>query len=90
MIIQLQDGRIIECSLEQYLSLTDLEVHQLVSLSSYYTKEVGDPFYNNFSKSMDILSDDELEEYISNHEPKLYEIDDIEKLEDPDFQKDDI
>ena len=50
MILQLPNGRIIECSLEQYLSLTDDEYNDLNGLSSVYTKEVGDPFYNRFAK----------------------------------------
>tara|TARA_R110000787_G_scaffold80125_1_gene174592 strand:- start:205 stop:480 length:276 start_codon:yes stop_codon:yes gene_type:complete len=91
MIIQLQDGRIIECTVDQYLSLTDKEVHELVSLSKLYTKDVGNPFYNNFSNSVeDALSDEDLERLINDNEPKLYEIKDIDKLEDSDFQKDDI
>ena len=49
MIIQLPSGRIIECSLEQYLSLTDEEYKDLNGLSSAYTKEVGNPFYNSSS-----------------------------------------
>ena len=51
MIVQLPNGRIIECSLEQYLSLTDQEVQDLNGLSSAYTKEVGNPFYNSFSST---------------------------------------
>ena len=42
MIVQLPNGRIVECSLEQYLSLTDQEVNDLNGLSTSYTKEVGD------------------------------------------------
>jgi len=91
MIIQLQDGRIIECTVDQYLSLTDREVHELVSLSKLYTKDVGNPFYNHYSNSVDeVMSDEELEKLINDNEPKLYEIKDIDKLEDSDFLKDDI
>ncbi len=50
MIIQLPNGRIIECSVEQYLSLTDDEYNDLNGLSSAYTKEVGEPFYNSSYK----------------------------------------
>ena len=44
MIIQLPNGRIIECSVEQYLALTDDEYNDLNGLSSAYTKEVVNPF----------------------------------------------
>ena len=88
MIIQLPNGRIIECSLEQYLSLTDDEYNELNGLSSAYTKEVGDPFYNRFSKSAvidEIKSLDRVEK-----EPALDEIDAFEKLDDPYFHSDDV
>ena len=88
MIIQLPNGRIIECSLEQYLSLTDDEYNDLNGLSSAYTKEVGDPFYNRFSKSsvVDVIVSEQIEE----NEPALDEIDAFEKLDDPYFHSDDI
>lgn len=88
MIIQLPNGRIIECSLEQYLSLTDDEYRDLNGLSSAYTKEVGDPFYNKFSKSsvIEVISSINIEE----NEPALDEIDAFEKLDDPYFHSDDI
>jgi len=97
MIIQLPNGRIIECSLEQYLSLSDDEVKDLNGLSAGYTKEVGDPFYNSFSKPLriplyidDDSLDDLIEDYIMEHEPELHEIEDNDKLEDSDFHSDDI
>ena len=97
MIIQLPNGRIIECSLEQYLSLSDDEVKDLNGLSAGYTKEVGDPFYNSFSKPLrvplninDDSLDDLIEDYIMDHELELHEIEDEDKLEDSDFHSDDI
>jgi hypothetical protein len=97
MIIQLPNGRIIECSVEQYLSLSDDEFKDLNGLSAGYTKEVSDPFYNSFSKpllSIANLDDESLEELIDEliieKEPGLDEIDDYEKLEDSDFHSDDI
>jgi len=88
MIIQLPNGRIIECSLEQYLSLTDEEYNDLNGLSSAYTKEVGDPFYNKFSRTsvVDVIVSEQIEE----NEPALDEIDAFEKLDDPYFHSDDI
>ena len=86
MIIQLPSGRIIECSLEQYLSLTDEEYKDLNGLSSAYTKEVGNPFYNSFSNS---IPPDDQDLFINENEPSLDEIDAFEKLEDPYFHSDD-
>jgi|TARA_Y100000768_G_scaffold376512_1_gene348660 hypothetical protein len=88
MIIQLPNGRIIECSLEQYLSLTDDEYNDLNGLSSAYTKEVGDPFYNRFSRTsvVDVIVSEQIEE----NEPALDEIEAFEKLDDPYFHSDDI
>ena len=88
MIIQLPNGRIIECSLEQYLSLTDDEYNDLNGLSSAYTKEVGDPFYNRFSRTsvVDVIVPEQIEE----NEPALDEIEAFEKLDDPYFHSDDI
>jgi len=89
MIIQLPNGRIIECSVEQYLSLTDEEVQDLNGLSSAYTKEVVNPFYNSFSGRKTVIIDYELE-FIDENEPALDEIEAYEKLEDPYFHSDDI
>ncbi len=88
MIIQLPNGRIIECSLEQYLSFTDDEYNDLNGLSSAYTKEVGDPFYNRFSRTsiVDVIVSEQIEE----NEPALDEIEAFEKLDDPYFHSDDI
>lgn len=97
MIIQLPNGRIIECSVEQYLALSDDEFKDLNGLSAGYTKEVSDPFYNSFVKPLPTIlniDDDSLEELIDDliieRELGLDEIDDYEKLEDSDFYSDDI
>ena len=88
MIIQLPNGRIIECSLEQYLSLSDEEYNDLNGLSSAYTKEVVDPWYNKFAKNTGKAEESPSEE-IDEYEPALDEIDAYEKLEDPYFHSDD-
>ena len=88
MIIQLPNGRIIECSVEQYLSLTDEEVADLNGISSAYTKEVVNPFYNRFSGKINDY-DHELE-FIDDYEKALDELDAFEKLDDPYFHSDDI
>jgi|TARA_B110000093_G_scaffold38738_1_gene40755 hypothetical protein len=90
MIIQLPNGRIVECSLEQYLSLTDQEVNDLNGLSTSYTKEVGDPFYNKFSGKSHIEIDSEMIDSVQEYEPGLDEIEAYEKLEDPYFHSDDV
>ena len=86
MIIQLANGRVIEISTEQYLSLTDEEIKDLEGLSSHYTKEVGNPFYHMFHKGKTAAYEDMQEEY----EPQLDEITAAEKMDDPYFQADDI
>jgi len=89
MILQLPNGRIIECSLEQYLSLTDEEYQDLNGLSSVYTKEVGDPFYNRFAKHSGKVTEEAIE-HIEEHEPALDEFTAYEKLVDPYFHSDDV
>jgi|TARA_R110001592_G_scaffold24542_4_gene94489 hypothetical protein len=89
MILQLPNGRIIECSLEQYLSLTDEEYQDLNGLSSVYTKEVGDPFYNRFARHTKAPVQEDAIEHIEEHEPALDELTAYEKLDDPYFHSDD-
>ena len=48
MIIQLPNGRIIECSVEQYLSFSAQEIKDLNGLGAAYTKEVGILFTVSF------------------------------------------
>jgi len=88
MIIQLPSGRIIECSVEQYLSFSDQEIQDLNGLSSAYTKEVGDPFYNKYSHRSNKV-DPDLSDYIIENEPALDEIESFEKMDDPYFHSDD-
>ena len=90
MIIQLPNGRIVECSIEQYLSLSDQEVNDLNGLSTSYTKEVGDPFYNKFTGKSVLETDPEILESVQEYEPGLDEIEAYEKLEDPYFHSDDV
>lgn len=88
MIIQLPNGRIVECSVELYLALEDYEIQELNGLGPLYTKETGNPFYSSFAGN-DKAAKAALED-MEEHEPSLDEIDNIEKLEDPDFLPDDI
>ena len=89
MIVQLPNGRIVECSLEQYLSFSDDDIKDLNALSSLYTKEAGDPFYNKYSKDIN-KPDKEIIDTIDEDEPALDEMNDIEKLKDPYFHPDDV
>ena len=88
MIVQLPNGRIVECSVEQYLSFSDEEIKDLNGLSAAYTKEVGNPFYNTYFNSNQI--DQDSDEYYQEREPALDEIEELDKREDPDFHKDDV
>jgi|TARA_R110000787_G_scaffold5178_3_gene19046 hypothetical protein len=88
MIIQLPNGRIIECSVEQYLFLSDDDIKDLNGLSTSYTKEVGDPFYNKFSNHK-AKADPIIVENIEEYEPGLDEIEAFEKMNDPYFHSDD-
>lgn len=85
MIIQLPNGRIIECSVEAYLELEDYDIRELNGLGAHFTKEYTDPFYNSFSKATKQALEDIEEEY-----KHLYDIDDQEKLDDDYFHPDDI
>lgn len=62
MIIQLPNGRIIECSVEQYLSLTDNELDELYGLGTAYTKEIQNPFYKPYSAGKKAALEDMEEE----------------------------
>ena len=46
MLYQLPDGRTIEMSLEDYLSFTDIELHQLQS-NTYYGDHINNPYYGS-------------------------------------------
>tara|TARA_R100000951_G_C2603979_1_gene169051 strand:- start:215 stop:499 length:285 start_codon:yes stop_codon:yes gene_type:complete len=93
MIYQLPNGRIIELSVEQFLELEDVEVKELNGLSSIYSHECSNPFYDLFSNGsntdkligQDLLTDDEFE-------PDLFDvlsIDPGERLKKDGFLSDD-
>jgi hypothetical protein len=94
MIYQLPNGRIIELSVEQFLELDDVEVRELNGLSSAYSLECSNPFYNLYStgSQVDKLVVQELI-YDDEFEPDLFDIinlDPTEKFEDDYFHPDDI
>jgi hypothetical protein len=90
MIIQLPNGRIVEISIEQYLSMSDEEIQDLNGLSMNHTKEIGNPFYNPYNSSISENIDDLEDYYIIEKEPELHEIEEIDKLADLDFLRDDV
>jgi len=91
MILQLPNGRIIECSVEQYLSMSDEEIRDLNGIGSAYTKEVANPFYGLYANTtvarLEALEDMRAEQ---EYEPRLDEIDSLEKFNDDYFHSDDI
>ncbi len=88
MIVQLPNGRVVELSVELYLDLTDEEINELNGLGIHYTKECINPFYQPFNeKSSDARKAAEEDQ---DYEPGLDEIDDFDKLIDPDFKSDDV
>lgn len=67
MIYQLPSGRIIELSVEQYLSLNDADVQEMNGIGFSFTLNCNNPFYNLFSSTPtpktteEDLTEDELE-----------------------------
>ena len=89
MIIQLPSGKIIECSVEIYLQLSDKEINELNGLGVQYTKEESNnPFINSFASELKTAK--KAFEEDDDYEPTLYEIDDEDKMSDSDFYPDDI
>jgi hypothetical protein len=93
MIYQLPNGRIIELSVEQYLDMTDSDVKDLNGLSSSYSLECNNPFYNLFAgSSIEKIIGEELE-LDDEFEPDLFDVintDPTDRLSDEYFYSDDI
>lgn len=49
MFLQLQNGRTIELSIDQYLNLSDEDIQYLISCGNEYTFDTSNPFYKKFS-----------------------------------------
>lgn len=94
MLYQLPNGRVIEMSLEQYLSLNDQELRDLNGLSNEFSSEVTNPFHKSslkdISKGKIEKSPVNTDDVIIEHEPSLDEIAEIDKLLDEYFHPDDI
>ena len=79
MLYQLQDGRTIELSIEDYLSFSDQELHQLIG-NAYYGDFVNNPAYGS-----SIIRPGKPEPNPSETK-KLYNISEETKLTDKDFR----
>tara|TARA_Y100000361_G_C11136072_1_gene331959 strand:- start:282 stop:572 length:291 start_codon:yes stop_codon:yes gene_type:complete len=96
MIYQLPNGRIIEMSLEQYLSMDDQELQELNGLGNEFSSEAPNPFYKSSLKDIargkvDKPTDNNADsDYIQEREPTLDEISDMDKLLDEYYHPDDI
>ncbi len=97
MLYQLPNGRVIEMSLEQFLSMTDEELNDLNGLGNEFSSDVVNPFYKSSLKDISRgkvekstgIENDGIE-YLNEKEPSLDEISDIDKLLDGYFHPDDI
>lgn len=91
MIYQLPNGRIIELSVEQFLDLNDTELKDLNGLSTAYSHECSNPFYNLFCKSTNDKEVSMVESLLEDEDfsQDLFEVDVQEKLDDQYFHRDD-
>ena len=76
-------------TLEQYLDLTDEELHELASLGDNFTSEVSDPFFQSVLKSNSKSKVDKIVHKTNESEPGLDEVTDADKLNDEYFHRDD-
>lgn len=97
MLYQLPNGRVIEMSLEQFLSMSDQELNDLNGLGNEFSSDIVNPFHKSslkdickgkIEKSTDTIIDGI--EYLNETEPSLDEISEIDKLLDGYFHPDDI
>jgi hypothetical protein len=93
MIYQLPNGRIIELSVEQFLQLDDTDIKDLNGMSSSYSLECNNPFYNLYAGSdkekqlaEELESDEEFEADLFD----VVNADPAERLEDGFENSDDI
>ena len=78
-------------SLEQYLDLDDQDFRDLNGLGKEFTSDITNPFYKSTLNNNRKQKPDQPEVWdIQEREPSLYEIKDIEKMEDDYFHRDDV
>lgn len=63
MFLQLQNGRTIELSLEQYLDLSDEDIQELISYGYNYTFDTTNPFHKSFNGNTNDHEDDDEDDY---------------------------
>lgn len=93
MIYQLPNGRIIELSVEQFLQLDDTDVKDLNGISSSYSLECNNPFYNLYAGSNKEKQLAEELESDEEFEADLFDVinaDPADRLEDGFSDSDDI
>lgn len=86
MLYQLPSGKVIEMSIEQYLSLTDDELGEIVRLDNGTVLE--NPFFGSALDGKHMAYDDMEED--DEVESELPDIDPDDKIHDEDFLRDDI
>ena len=92
MLYQLPNGKVIEISLEQYLRMSDEEIHEL---STY---NFGGYIHNPFSLSVlnngyigpEIEETEEVDDFADEEVETLIDVDPEEKLNDEDYIDDNI
>lgn len=63
MLVNLPNGKTVEMSFEQYISMTDEDFQYLVAAG--YGEEINDPFHNSFIRNGDAkVIDEELDEIV--------------------------
>lgn len=82
MIYQLENGKIVEISLDQYLELTDDDIEYLIAYN--IGDEIENPFFNSSFNYKQVLISNDLEE---NKILDLYETNIVDKLIDLDLDK---
>lgn len=93
MLYQLPNGKVIEITVDQFLRLTDEELQELLA---YNAGEVLDnPFFGSALDGKGMKYEDPDDDFATYYideeiEPDLDSIDDLEKLNDSDFFRDDI
>jgi len=69
VFLQLQNGRTIELSLEQYLDLSDQDIQELISYGYNYTFDTTNPFHKSFNGNTNDHEDDNVNYYLKDFYP---------------------
>ena len=85
MLYQLADGRTVEISLSEYLTCSDEEIEALKA--TYYGIEINNPQYGSAITKFQRIEKDEEDDYSS---LDIYDVPEEEKLDNMDYDEDDI